>query len=265
MAEDIPDIQMSKIIEDMCKKSETFKNFYTTEIPKLKGKQICWKYDPKLVADGFALHPDGETSKKYEIKLKMHPTELMRNSNYFLIAHEIEHLVQYEKGYPTIRLHRIILAVLSPHHAKIAALLNSIIFDFSVNAKLKEYGIEIPFICLKPPNGDKSPAYNLSYIFRYILFRRYSLLLDEGYKKKIQECLEKYNDKDLVTVGDKIFKIINCSKLVDTEGNINLDQVKPVIEEISANLKEFFSLPSKFKLTVTQYSCYIDIAPTEVF
>lgn len=265
MAEDIPDIQMSKIIEDMCRKSETFKNFYTTEIPKLKGKPICWIYNPKLGVEGYALRPYGGTSNKYKIILKMHPTELMGNGNYFLIAHEIGHLVQYEEGYPTIKLHPNIGALLSPHYEKITALLNSMIFDFSVNAKLKEYGVEIPFTCFKPPNGDKSPAYNLSYIFRYVLFRRYSLLIDEGYEKEIQECLEKYNDKHLVTVGDKIFEIINCSKLVDTVGNINLDQVKPVIEKISSNLKEFFSSPYKFKLTVIQCGCNISIALTEVF
>jgi hypothetical protein len=265
MEEKNPEIQMSKIIEDMCRKSETFQNFCISEIPKLNEKPIICKYDPKLRMEGFAIHPCGEKSKRYEIKLKRHPTELIKNGNFFLIAHEIGHLIQYEEKCPTIRLHWSIGSILSPYHEIIAALLNSVMFDYSVNAKLKEYGIEIPFICFKPPNGDKSPSYNLKYILRYVLFLRYKDFIGEGYEKEIQDCLKQYNDPYLVPIGNKIYQIINRSQLEDREGSINLVHIKPVIEEITANLKEFFSRPYEFELTVKQYDCFIDIVLTEVF
>jgi hypothetical protein len=267
MEKEIPILEISKIIEDLCKKSETFKNFYKTEILKLKENPICWKYDSELVGwEGFSRCQSGGTAKKYEIVLKKHPTEFIENNNYFLIAHEIGHLVQYEEGYPSIKLHGEFKRVFPGRNFdKISGNLNSMIYDFSINSKLKDYGFEIPPDCFNPPNGEKSPAFNLIYILRYVLFRRYSLLVNERYEMENQDCLKKYNDEYLVTVGDKIFEIINHSPLIYTNGSINKNQIKPVIEEIFANLKEFFTLPYEFKLTFIKSDSNISIAPTQTF
>jgi hypothetical protein len=247
----ISDLEMSNIIKDMCKESETFKIFYETEIPKLNIKPI-WKYDSSLRAEGSA-HVSGE------IILKKLPSELRGNYKLFLIAHEIGHLILFDTGYPPIIFPMSNMNCRSEEVKRINRLLNSMIFDFSVNAKLKEYGIKIPFTPYKPPNGNSTLIYLLCYIFRYVLLRRYCLQTDEGDEKVIQECLEKYNDKHLVTVGDKIFEIIN-SKLVDTEGKIKKDQIKPVFFKIFVNLKKNFPPPyNKFELIVKQDNCDIHI------
>jgi hypothetical protein len=265
MAKEIPDYEMSKIIVNLCKKSEPFKKYYTTEIPKLNGKSIRWIHDPALLSEGLAIYPIDKKNATREIKLKTHPNELMENGDSFLFAHEIGHLVDYEEGCPLIRLHLSIGQILTPYHGKIAALINSIMFDISVNLKLQKYGIEIPFICYKPPKKHKSPAYELTYIFRYVLFLCYGGLFNGRYKKEIQDCIESYNDKDLVQVGDDIFSIINRSENIDHDGNLKFEKVKSIIEEIFTHLKGFISRPSGFSITVRQYYCFIDISLTEIF
>ena len=95
---------------------------------------------------------------------------------FFIIAHELGHIIQYAEECPRIQLHQNILEKLRPHQEKISAYLNSMISDFTINAKLKRYGITIPFTCYKPPFGDRSTAFCLAYIFRYVTFRRLSIL-----------------------------------------------------------------------------------------
>jgi hypothetical protein len=267
MAEDILETHISQIIEEMCAKSNNFKIFYETEIPKLKGRSLSWKYDPNLSAEGYANRSFRNGSVKYEILLKRHPAELVKDGNFFLIAHEIEHHVQDAENYPAIMLHSEILSKFGSYKVqeKISGLLKSMMYDFSVNVKLKKYGIEIPHICLDPPIKTKSPEFNLTYIFRYVIFRRNSILLNEGDEDWMQACLKKYNDSYLVEIGNKIIDTINSSKLTDVNGDVNLIKIKFVIEEIFDNLKEFFPLSYKFKLTVTQTGQVILIVPTEIF
>jgi len=242
MAECIPNIQMTGIIEDMCKISKPFENFYTMEIPKLKGKPICWIVSSGMA--GCAVFPTEETQKKYYIKLNLCEfLKLNKNKKYYLIAHEIGHLVQYAKGIPGLRFH-------PQKQENITNLLNSMIYDFSVNVKLKNYGIEIPFFCHEPPH--MKPDFELEYIFWYVYIRRYICLLDARNKKEIQVCLAKYQDNHLVTIGDKILEIINDSTLNDSNKSFRIDEIKYIIEKISVNLKEFFPSPYKCKPIVSQ-------------
>lgn len=250
---EISDLEMSNIIQDWCKESETFENFYDTEIPKLNIKPI-WKYDSSLEAEGSA-HVSGK------IILKKHPSELEGNKKFFLIAHELGHLILFDSGYPPIIFPMSNMDHRSDEVKQINQLLNSMIFDFSVNANLKKYGIKIPFPHYNPPNGYRPLIYPLFYIFRYVLLRRYFLQTDEGDEKGFQECLEKYNDKHLVDCGKKILEIIN-TELVNTQGEINKEQIKTVIEKIFENLKKKFPPPyNKFKLIIKQddYDIHIDL------
>ena len=155
----IPDSEISQIIKKMCEQSQSFQNFYRNEIPKLNGKTISWIHNPTLSTEGYA------DSRNNQIILKNHPSELLKEGNYFLICHEISHLIQKEEKCPVIRFHPEILRYLSSSHTereKISAFVNSIIYDFSINVKLKQYGIEIFSKFLEPSKGERSPAFKLS-------------------------------------------------------------------------------------------------------
>lgn len=251
MIESIPDNQIANIIKNMSKKSKSFKEFfaYANKNLELKEKPIHWLYDPELlVADGKARPPR-------DIVLRIHPSELNKNNNFFLIAHEIGHLIQFEKYCPPIRFRMSNMGFRGEDEKQINGLLNSMIFDFSVNVKLQEYGIKIPFPHYGPPEEKDLRIFNLGYIFRYVLFQRYSLQVDEENENDIRVCLEKYQNSDLVTVGNRIVKIINNSTLTGIPEKINKSEVKSVLEEIFVNLENYFTkspYEDSFKIIVHQ-------------
>jgi hypothetical protein len=258
----ISDCEIIQIIKEMCEKSQNFQNFYRNEFPKLNGKKISWAYNPQLSVEGYA------DSRKYQIVIKKHPAKLLNEGNFFLICHEIGHLIQKEEKCPVIRFHPEFLHYLCPdsytEKQKISALLNSMIYDFSINVKLKQYGIEGLSKILNPPTGKKSPAFMLTYIFRYVIFQRNISLFNETHSNEILECLQKYDNRHLIEIGDKILNIINLSNVTNAKGIIDLDKIKPIIKEISDNLKEFFPLPYAYKISVTQTGQEILIVPKEI-
>jgi hypothetical protein len=267
MSSIISDNEISIIFDKMCEQSKSFQNFYQNEFPKLHGKRIIWKYNPALSSEGYA------NSREFSITLKKHPSELMNDRNYFLFCHEIGHLIQKEENYPIIRIHHEILRYLSSSYheqEKISALLSSMIYDFSINSKLKQYAIEIFSKCLFPPIGARTPAFKLTYIFRYVIFRRNSHLFNRLSEPEIKDCFDKYNDKNLVEVGNKILDMISLSNISDTCGIFDSKEVKPIIKKIFTkdvfgNLMDYFPLPYEFELMVTQTDENILIVPKEKF
>jgi hypothetical protein len=250
METDIPSSEMSKIIDGFCRKSKIFDNFYKKEISKLKDYTIRWKYNPKQDEDGICRCSRVCNTKTCNIMLKKHPSELLKNNSPFLIVHEIGHLLQREEGYPSIQLTTHFLEIFrDKDYNKISPSLNSMVYDFPVNAKLKEYGFEIPQQCYNPPINDNSLYFTVKYILRYVLIRRYSLLVSEKCNKEIQECLGKYNNTHLVTVGNKIFEILNNSSFISADENVDKISIKFTVEKIFSNLQEFFTFPYKFVLT----------------
>ena len=135
----IPKNQVSEdeILRDVLHTSEIFNKFYKTERTRLK-HEILWYFERELAsaASFSSTHIDG---KRYHIiVVKNMPID---NENVIHVAHEIQHLLCFEEGYPIILLRD--KNINNDNILKVPKLISDMINDTIVSDRLSKHGFSI--------------------------------------------------------------------------------------------------------------------------
>ncbi|MHB8126383.1 MAG: YecA family protein [Desulfitobacteriaceae bacterium] len=114
--------------------SPQFKSFYESERARIT-RNIIWAFDPDLRSNILASYlPD------YKEHMIVFNTVPISFDDAFATAHELQHFICFEEGYPNVSTSELFN---KPVNAKLAAALGSSLIDPIVNKRLIPYGFDL--------------------------------------------------------------------------------------------------------------------------
>jgi hypothetical protein len=210
-----PRDSVMEAIDDLCRINPDFNQFFNNEVqPNLNLQKIFWVINPSLKLLGLSIPDDKNIPPLFHCIILQRFPQVPDDE--FIISHEIGHCVFNERKFPIISPDRNLMLELSPKYAQpIFTVFNSMIFDNTVNAKLKKYHLDLTPCIEKNLKGIQiNNKFELIYrTFRYVIKRRCARLLIDLIPE--YECILLawyYENLPMVMeIGDKIFEILERS------------------------------------------------------
>lgn len=238
----LEDGTVQKMLLDLCKKHRAFNDFYSENEADLGRLKINWIINAKIRGEGIA-SPITDT-----ITLKKYPESI---EDARIVAHEIEHLLIWNRGYPYVisDIHGDVVVVRK--RDKFAKVIQDIIFEPMVESRLKKYFGRLCSDNLKDAMGGLTKLikrkeeilveindsrallyYSCLYVKRRLLIK---VTCDND---EVDEYIRMFNDnfsENIVPCAEKIISLIKKNDLNSSKS------VKIILEKIIQNRKFGFS------------------------
>ena len=124
----------SYVLQNLLESSPQFKSFYEAERSKIT-RNIIWAYDPELDSNVRATY-----LPKIKENLIAFNTLPLSSEDAFDTAHELQHFICNEEGYPSVKLSELLAA---QTNSNLAAALSSSLNDPIVNKRLLSFGFDL--------------------------------------------------------------------------------------------------------------------------
>jgi hypothetical protein len=216
----VPYERINQIIQEFCHENSNFNEYLHEEIlVNLDFTKIHWVIDQSLDVLGEAI-PDADNSPPHFYCIILRRLPIFPEDTY-LLAHEIGHCVYNEMNFPIVDPDRHLANDMQNYAKPIFNAFNSMIYDKPVNAKLKNYDIDLT-LCIETNWPDVHIRNNYESIyrtFRYVIKRRSARLVFDSNPEYERALLYWYTENlpDIKHRGDEIFEIIERNSLDSAE------------------------------------------------
>jgi hypothetical protein len=226
----IPREVITEIFKEFCRENPNFRQYLTESVlPFLKLEKVHWAINPSLNPLGEAIPDYNSPPHFYCIVLRRNP---IVPDDEFLIAHELGHCVFNELLFPIVNPDGNLALEIGPYSKLIFNAFNSMIYDKMVNAKLKNFCLDLTS-CIETswPNVHvRNDFEKIFQTFRYVIRRRSARLLIDSNPEYERDLLTWYSENfpDIKSIGDEIFEILerdfadSPEKIIDKIQQISL-------------------------------------------